>query len=48
VRARRDIGVALFDGEATIKQLQRGPGYWTLKPHSTNSDHQPIVAESEF
>ena len=42
------IVVALIDGGATIKQLQRGPGYWTLKPHSMNLDHQPIVVESEF
>lgn len=37
------IVVALIDGEATIKELRRAPGYWFLKPRSTNPTHQSIV-----
>ncbi len=43
-----DIVVALIDREATIKRLQRAPGYWVLQPNSTNTVHRPIVATEEF
>lgn len=40
--------VALIDGEATIKRLVRGSGYYLLKPESTNSDHEPILVDGDF
>lgn len=43
-----DIVVALIDGEATIKRFGRGPGYFVLKPESSNSKHHPIVLHEEF
>jgi len=43
-----DIVVALIDGEATIKRFFRSPGYYVLKPESTNGGFQPILVESEF
>ena len=43
-----DIVVALIDGEATIKRFAKGPGYFVLKPESTNSQHHPIVLQEEF
>ncbi len=42
------IVVALVDGEATIKELQRAPGYLVLMPRSANPVHQPIVVESDL
>lgn len=39
-----DIVVAIIDGQATIKRFAQGAGYITLKPESTNSSHQPILA----
>lgn len=42
------IVVALIDGEATVKHLQRAPGYWMLKPMSSNRAHQPIIVSSDF
>lgn len=42
------IVVALIDGEATIKQFQRAPGYWMLKPHSTSFTHQPVIVGPDF
>jgi len=43
-----DIAVALIDGEATIKRLRRGPGYYVLCPESGNHGHRPIVMDSDF
>lgn len=44
----RDIVVALIDGEATIKRLVKGPGYWILKPESRNPEHEPIIIGQGF
>lgn len=38
-----DIVVALIDGEATIKEFSTAPGYFVLKPRSSDSKHHPIV-----
>jgi repressor LexA len=43
-----DIVVALVDGEATVKRLVVAPGYFILRPESTDARHQPIVLEKEF
>jgi repressor LexA len=43
-----DIVVALVDGEATVKRLVAAPGYYILKPESTDERHQPIVVERNF
>jgi repressor LexA len=43
-----DIVVALVDGEATVKRLVMAPGYFILKPESTDERHQPIVVEKNF
>jgi len=40
------IVVALIDGEATIKRLVKGPGYYVLKPESTKK-YEPIVLDKE-
>jgi repressor LexA len=40
--------VALVDGEATIKKLVKGPGYYILQPDSTNPKHRPIIAARDF
>ena len=42
------IVVALVDGEATIKKLIKGPGYYVLQPESTNPKHRPIIVAQEF
>ena len=42
------IVVALVDGEATIKKLVKAPGYYVLKPESTNSKHRPIIVAQDF
>lgn len=42
------IVVALVDGEATIKKLVKGPGYYVLKPESTNPRHRPIIVAQAF
>jgi SOS-response transcriptional repressor LexA len=42
------IVVALFDGEATIKKLVKGPGYYVLQPASTNPKHRPIIVAQDF
>lgn len=42
------IIVALVDGEATIKKLVKGPGYYVLKPESTNPKHRPIIVSQDF
>jgi repressor LexA len=43
-----NIVVALIDGEATIKRLLRGAGYFVLKPESTEKEYQPIVVDKDF
>jgi repressor LexA len=42
------IVVALVDGEATIKKLVKGPGYYVLQPESTNLKHRPIIVAQDF
>ena len=42
------IIVALIDGQATIKRFTRGPGYYVLKPESSNPKHRPILVEDDF
>ena len=42
------IVVALIDGEATVKRLSRGHGFYALKPESSNPDHRPILVEDDF
>jgi repressor LexA len=42
------IVVALIDGEATIKRLQKTAAYWVLKPESTNPNHKPILVGPDF
>lgn len=41
------IIVALVDGEATIKRLVKGHGYYVLKPESSKT-YTPIVLTEEF
>lgn len=43
-----EIIVALVDGQATIKKLGQGHGYWVLKPDSTYKTHSPIILEEDF
>ncbi len=43
-----EIVVALVNGEATIKRFARGPGYYVLKPDSSNPKHRPIVVDRDF
>lgn len=43
-----EIVVALIDGEATIKRLERGPNYFILRSQSTNPEHQPVIVDREF
>ena len=43
----QDIVVALIDGEATVKRLVNGQGYWVLQPESS-AKHKPIVVEPGF
>ena len=40
--------VALVDGEATIKRLRVAPDVVVLEPVSDNSEHKPIVVNSDF
>jgi repressor LexA len=42
------IIVALVDGEATIKKLVKGPGYYILQPNSTNAKHRSIIVAQDF
>jgi SOS regulatory protein LexA len=42
------IVVALVDGEATIKKLVKGPGYYVLQPDSSNPKHRPIIVAQDF
>jgi repressor LexA len=43
-----DIVVALTDGEATIKHFEPGPGYYILRPKSSDPQHQPIIVDHGF
>jgi repressor LexA len=43
-----EIIVALIDGEATIKRLVKGDGYYILKPESSNKSHSPIILTENF
>lgn len=40
--------VALIDDEATIKEFQKKGHVVILKPHSTNSKHQPFILTDDF
>jgi SOS regulatory protein LexA len=42
------IVVALVDGEATIKKLAKGAGYYVLQPESTNPKNRPIIVAQDF
>src|SRR5215471_4625484 len=42
------IVVALVDGEATIKKLIKGPGYYVLQPDSRNLKNRPIIVAQDF
>ncbi len=42
------IVVVLVDGEATIKRLVKGPGYYVLRPESSNPKHRPIIVAQDF
>ena len=42
------IVVALVDGEATIKKLAKGSGYYVLQPQSTNTKNRPIILTEDF
>jgi repressor LexA len=42
-----EIIVALVDGEATIKRLVAGPGYYILKPES-DQQYSPIILTEDF
>lgn len=43
-----EIIVALVNGEATIKRLVVGPGYYILKPNSDNPQNTPIILTEDF
>jgi repressor LexA len=43
-----DIVVALVDGEATVKRFTAAPGYYVLKPQSSEPTHQPIIVGDDF
>ena len=42
------IVVALVDGEATIKKLVKGSGYYVLKPESIYPKHRSIIVTQAF
>jgi SOS regulatory protein LexA len=42
------VVVALVDGEATIKKLVKGAGYYVLQPESTNLKNRPIIVAQNF
>ena len=42
------IVIALVDGEATIKKMVKGLGYYVLRPESTNLKHRPIIVAQDF
>ena len=43
-----EVIVALVDGEATIKRLAKGDGYYMLKPESSNKSHSPVILLEDF
>ena len=43
-----DVIVALIDGEATIKEFSKAPGYVVLKPRSSDPRHHPIVVHKQL
>jgi len=43
-----EIVVALIDGEATVKSFERGPGYYVLRPQSSDPQYRPIIVNHEF
>jgi len=43
-----DVIVALIDGEATIKEFSKAPGYFVLKPRSSDPKHHPIVVHKQL
>ncbi len=43
-----DVVVALIDGEATIKEFSKAPGYFVLKPRSSDPKHHPIVIHTHL
>jgi len=43
-----EVVVAMIDGQATIKRLAKGPGYYLLKPESTNLVYEPIIVDRDF
>jgi repressor LexA len=43
-----DIVVAIIDSEATVKRLASGPGYYILRPESTEPKHKPILVDGDF
>ncbi|MWW23582.1 repressor LexA [Algibacter wandonensis] len=43
-----DLVVALIDDDATVKEFIDNGDTIVLKPHSTNSKHQPIILTTDF
>ena len=43
-----DIVVALIDDEATVKEYKPSQDTIILVPHSTNSEHKPIILDRDF
>lgn len=43
-----DIVVALIDDEATVKEYRPSQDAIILAPHSTNSEHKPIILDRDF
>lgn len=43
-----DLVLALVDDDATVKEFINNGDTIILKPHSTNSKHQPIILTSDF
>jgi len=43
-----DIVVALIDDEATVKEYRPSNDTIVLVPHSTNSEHKPIILDRDF
>ncbi len=40
--------VALIDDEATVKEFNRNGSFVTLRPRSSNKEHQPIIVTEEL
>ncbi|WP_246073371.1 transcriptional repressor LexA [Formosa sediminum] len=43
-----DLVLALIDDEATVKEFRHNGSTIVLKPHSTNTKHQPIILTTDF